>query len=90
MTLPLLTKFRSDVEAFLQRTAMAPSRFGLLACNDRAFVIDLRAGREPRLSTIEKVNQFMQDATGSTDEIPAEPGDAEPRDTAPAPPVAAE
>lgn len=48
------------VDAFLARTGMAQAAFGDHACNDRSFVADLRSGtREPRLSTIEKVDRFM-------------------------------
>ncbi len=60
----VLDEFRHRVEDFLVRTSLAPSRFGLLACNDPAFVQDLRAGREPRLSTIEKVDKFMNETNG--------------------------
>lgn len=55
-----LDKFKAEVEAFLARTHIAASRFGDDACNDSAFVLDLRAGREPRFSTIRKVRNYMQ------------------------------
>lgn len=65
-----LEDFRARVEAFLARTAMSDSRFGRLACNDPAFVGELRTGREPRLSTIATVERFM-----ATWQPPAEPRD---------------
>lgn len=54
-----LQSFKIEVERFLVNTRMAPSRFGVDACNDPAFVIDLRAGREPRHSTMRKARAFM-------------------------------
>lgn len=57
-----LQDFRDRVETFLALTGMAPSRFGDLACNDRAFVKDMRQGRrEFRFSTIAKVDRFMSE-----------------------------
>lgn len=48
------------IDAFVARTHIAASDFGELACNDRRFVSDLRAGeRELRRSTIEKVEKWM-------------------------------
>jgi hypothetical protein len=56
-----LAEFHKRVEAYLSRTGMKPSLFGLLACKDQSFVSDLGNGREPKLSTIERVDQFMRD-----------------------------
>lgn len=54
-------EFRSEIEAFLRRTGLAPSRFGECVCGDRNFVRDLRNGkREFKRSTIEKVVQWMR------------------------------
>lgn len=53
--------FKSRIDTFLKRSGLSPSRFGDLACNDPAFVFDLRNGREPKFSTIEKVDNFMVD-----------------------------
>ena len=55
-----LDRFKSEVEAFLKRTGMAASRFGDEACKDSAFVIDLRAGREPRFSMIRRVRGYIE------------------------------
>ena len=54
-----LEEFHSRVEDYLKRTGLAASSFGQLAVNDSSFVEDLRAGREPRFSTIGRVDQFM-------------------------------
>jgi hypothetical protein len=54
-------EFHARVEAYLKRTGMAAARFGLLACGDQNFVFDLREGRrDPRLSTVEKIDGFMR------------------------------
>jgi len=55
-----LDEFRAKVEEFISSTGMAPSTFGDKACKDFNFVADLRDGREPRFSTISKVEDFME------------------------------
>lgn len=60
MTHSPYAEFQQKIEDFLIRTDMAVGRFGELACNDRGFVADLRAGkREFKPSTIEKVEKWM-------------------------------
>lgn len=61
-----LKVFEQEVEAFLARTSMSQSRFGQLACHDRAFVTDLRRGREPKPSTVTKVREFMREHESAT------------------------
>ena len=48
-----------DIEKFLVRHSMSHYRFGLAALNDKHFVSDLRAGRDIRASTSERVRTFM-------------------------------
>ena len=55
-----LDEFKDRVSAFLKRTGMAASRLGIDACGDSAFVLDLNAGREPRFSTMTKVDAWMK------------------------------
>ena len=50
-----------EIEVFLAEAAMSPTAFGLLTLNDPAFVPNLRSGRDPKLSTAEKVRAFMQE-----------------------------
>lgn len=38
---------------------MPKTRFGELAMNDKGFLFRLESGRDVRLSTVEKVRQFM-------------------------------
>ncbi len=49
------------VEKFLRTTRMPPTRFGREVLGDSRFVFDLRSGREPRPSTVRKVNDFLDD-----------------------------
>lgn len=49
-----------DVEKFLKISNMPAARFGREAMGDPRFVFDLRRGREPRPSTIERVRSFLE------------------------------
>jgi hypothetical protein len=55
----LASTFTERVEAFLDQTGLAPSKFGADACGDPNFVADLRAGMEPRSARRRKVEEFM-------------------------------
>lgn len=48
-----------DVETYCSENGISESRFGELALNDRHFIRQLRAGRDLRMSTLERVRQFM-------------------------------
>lgn len=56
-----LEKFIARVEAFLVAETMAPSRFGMRACNDPRFVFELRGGRRPNTDLMDRVDAFMAD-----------------------------
>ena len=47
------------VEKYLRATRTPPTRFGREVLGDSRFVFDLRSGRDPRPSTIQKVNSFL-------------------------------
>ena len=47
------------VENYLRATRTPPTRFGRDVLGDSRFVFDLRSGREPRKSTVERVNSFL-------------------------------
>jgi hypothetical protein len=49
----------AQIDAFLAEHGMSDSRFGQLALNDRHFVRQLRDKRDVRMSTVDKVQQFM-------------------------------
>lgn len=48
-----------QIEQFLRRTGMPPTKFGRLATHDPRFVFDLRMGRTPRQATETRVEHFM-------------------------------
>ena len=49
-----------DVEKFLRRSDVAPTRFGRDAMGDPRFVFDLRNGRDPRPQTVAKVRAYLE------------------------------
>jgi len=51
----------SEIEAFLVKHGMAPSRFGALAIGDARLVADLQTGRDPKASTVDRVRRFMSE-----------------------------
>lgn len=48
-----------NIEQFLRRTGMAPTRFGRDAARDPRLVFDLRRGREPTDRMQRRIEQFM-------------------------------
>ena len=63
---PLGPAFLADVNAFLERTRLAPTDFGKMAVNDPNFVIALRGGRSNTLNTVDKVRKFMAEYPQAT------------------------
>ena len=51
-----------DVERFLRRSDVAPTRFGREAVGDPRFVFDLRNGRDPRPGTVARVLAYLEAA----------------------------
>lgn len=51
-----------EIEKYLRRFQIAPTRFGRDAVGDPRFVFDLRNGREPRPGTVARVRHFLEDA----------------------------
>lgn len=51
--------FLQRIEAFLVEANITPTAFGKRALGDPTFVFELRAGRQPRLDTAERVDGFM-------------------------------
>jgi len=47
------------VEQHMRATRIPPTRFGRESVGDPRFVFDLRAGREPRTQTVEKVLRYL-------------------------------
>lgn len=48
-----------QVESYLARTKVPPSRFGRLAVGDPRLVADLRSGRRLRPGTQERLEQYL-------------------------------
>ncbi|APZ98053.1 hypothetical protein BWQ93_05835 [Sphingopyxis sp. QXT-31] len=62
MQTPLEKSLLAEVEAFLERTEVAPSRLGLDALNDGAVVSQLRAGtRSLSLKNADRLLAYMRD-----------------------------
>lgn len=61
--------FLAEIEAFLERSGMSATAFGLETVKDPNFVADLRAGRAPSLRLVEKVDGYIKgqgaEATGA-------------------------
>ncbi len=53
-------QFVADVEAFLNRSGMSQTAFGLAAVGDPSFVPDLRTGRKPGLGLVDRVHDFIK------------------------------
>jgi hypothetical protein len=51
--------FRRRIEDYLDASGMTASDFGRFAVGDTGFVLELRRGRSPRLSTVDKVLAWM-------------------------------
>jgi hypothetical protein len=51
-----------EVEIFLRRSDVAPTRFGREAVKDPRFVFDLRNGRDPRPGTVARVLAYLEAA----------------------------
>ncbi len=49
-----------EVERFLRRSDVAPTRFGREAVGDPRFVFDLRNGRDPRPQTVARVRAYLE------------------------------
>ena len=60
--------FRRRIEEYLEATGMTASDFGRFAVGDTGFVLELRRGRSPRLSTVDKVLAWM-DANPASEEV---------------------
>lgn len=50
------------IERFLRASGLPPTKFGRLAINDPRLIDDLRNGREPRASTVKRIEAFIADS----------------------------
>ena len=49
-----------DVEKYLRRSDVPPTRFGREVVGDPRFVFDLRNGRDPRPATVARVRAYLE------------------------------
>jgi len=56
----LKEQFAGEVETFLADTGLDATTFGKRALKDPNFVFELRAGRAPNVTTIDKVRDFTE------------------------------
>lgn len=49
-----------EIEAFLSKTGMNATEFGIRSKNDRALVIRLRQGKDVRSGTASELRRFME------------------------------
>ena len=56
----LIVHLLREVEKFLRRFDVPPTRFGREALGDPRFVFDLRKGRDPRPDTIQRVFAYLE------------------------------
>lgn len=61
-----MSELINKIETFLDRHAMEPSRFGILALNDGHLIEDLISGkRQLRRKTVRKIEDFMRAHKGA-------------------------
>ena len=61
----LTKQFEQRIAEFLRRTKLTPSEFGERVIGDRKFCGDVRRGRSPRLTTVDRVLAFMEAYEGA-------------------------
>jgi hypothetical protein len=54
-------QFLSEIEAYLTKSGMVSSDFGIATMGDPSFVLRLRGGSDPKASTIDKVRRWMHE-----------------------------
>ena len=69
-------KLIEEIDTILRLTGMKPTRLGTLALNDPSILQRLREGKDVRLSTADRLREFMKDyrpgkysRTGTQDRI---------------------
>ncbi len=63
----LRTELIKEIEAFLKKTGMTPTRFSERSTGDRTLMISLDRGRDLKLSTVEKIRAFMRNYDPAAD-----------------------
>jgi len=55
----LIDQFKEEIDAYLAKTGMSKSAFGIAAISDNRFVFRLEEGADVKASTIDAVREFM-------------------------------
>jgi hypothetical protein len=55
----MITAFLAEIDAFNERTGTTPTDFGLLSIGDPNLYRHLKAGRNPRLATMDRIRAYM-------------------------------
>lgn len=61
-----MAQLLTEIDSFCKRHDLAPTRFGLLALNDKAFVAQIKNGRRLWPETEAKIRKFMAEYTPAT------------------------
>lgn len=61
---PTIADLIGEIDAFLAREGMTQTDFGLLSIGDPNLYRHLKAGRNPRLGTMDRIRGFMQRRQG--------------------------
>ena len=61
-----------QIEAFIVRAEMSPSRFGRLCAGDPRLVTDLRSGRKLRQRTEDRLREFIGCTKGDLEFVPTD------------------
>jgi predicted transcriptional regulator len=69
----LSEQFRTVVETFLERTGTKPTEFGRQSVGDPSFILGLRRGRSPTLTTVDRVLAFIRKNGGPEEDLPVGP-----------------
>lgn len=73
MDIPTHAELVSRIDAFLLRHAMAETRLGRDAVGEASLVSTIRAGRSPRLDTLNRLAFFMAEQDARISEAAASP-----------------
>ena len=59
-THPIVADLVRDIDAFIARSGITPTEFGRKAIRDPNLYRGLKAGRNPRFETIDRIRAFME------------------------------
>lgn len=73
MDIPTHGELVERIDAFLERTGMAPSRLGRDATGEPNLIASIRNGRSPSLETLNRLARVMNEHDPETPPVEAEP-----------------